>query len=94
MLVAHGTFRTPTRMQMDNSKLHGMFDGGAEADDNVDEEAGGNDEDEGGEGAGFDGGQSASGPLPGTVETRHRKNEEYMSRRARLQNKYPNLQMQ
>ena len=37
MILAHGTFRTPTRMQMDagSSKLHGLFDGGAGSDTEV-----------------------------------------------------------
>merc|ERR1719197_2436356 len=37
VILAHGTFRTPTRMQMDagSSKLHGLFDGGAGSDTEV-----------------------------------------------------------
>jgi len=62
----------------------------------VDEEAGANDADAEAEEAGYAGGAlgGATGPLPGTVETRHRKNEEYMARRARLQSQYPNLAYQ
>ena len=86
-------------MQMDagSSKLHGLFDGGAGSDtEDVDEEAGANDADAEAEEAGYAGGAlgGATGPLPGTVETRHRKNEEYMARRARLQSQYPNLAYQ
>lgn len=64
-----------------------------DAEQNLDEEAGVNG-DEGDEIDADGAGGLNRGPLPGTVETRHRKNEEYMARRQRLQNKYPNLHYQ
>lgn len=94
VVLIHGTFRTPSRF---GSKGRGgsFFSDHRGSDDegNVDEEAGGNmdDDDQDGSVRNIGGMGGRRGPVPGTVETRHRKNEEYLARRQRLQNRYPNL---
>lgn len=105
VILAHSTFRTPTRLaESGSSKLHGYFDGGNGSDDEgMDEEAGGKSDGVGVDGDGSEvmmggggpsvngGSMGGAGPLPGTVETRRRKNEEYEARRKQLAEKFPQL---
>jgi len=92
LVLLHAAFRPPNlkakaaRMGADaRMRVSGLRGGGGSDDEGGDDVEGGGDSD------GEDAGVAGRGPVPGRVENRARRREEYAARRAKLQSSYPNI---